>query len=210
MRVWSCTEENTLAVQPPLGEITLEGPIVKQEPGERQAQHQESRVDERGESINMSTLLPQSMMSQQLLDLIDNTLNGGVRLQQEGEEERSSEDQQPTNYNDTEALAEQQVAKIQSPMLVSSKEKALMSGREKLSRMMMMPHSDALEEEMSRVRRSIEVLRKEVLVEEEELDGQHQQVLDPWTDQPLVQQQQQQQQQQQKVIMNPDSNQQRP
>ena len=193
MRVWSCTEENTLAVQPPLGEITLEGPIVKQEPGERQAQRQEShtvgREEERGESINMSTVLSKSMMSQQLLDLIDNTLNGGVRVGEE--EQESSEEQQPTNYNDTEALAEQEVAKIQSPMLVSSKEKALMSAREKLSSMMMMPHSAALEAEMAKVRQRIEVLRKEVLVEEEELNGQHQQVLDPWTDQPLVQHQQQ-------------------
>ena len=182
MRVWSCTEENTLAVQPPLGEITLEGPIVKQEPGERQAEHQESHTEE---SINMSTVLSKSMMSQQLLDLIDNTLNGGVRV------EESSEEQLPTNYNDTEALAELEVAKIQSPMLVSSKEKDLMSAREKLSSMMMMPRSAALEEEMAKVRQCIEVLRKEVQVEEEELNGQRQQVLDPWTDQPLVQQQQQ-------------------
>merc|ERR550519_372657 len=53
----------------------------------------------------------------------------------------------------------------------------------------MMPRSEALEEEMAKGRQWIEVLRKEVQVEEEELNGQHQQVLDPWTDQPLVQQQ---------------------
>ena len=191
MRVWSCTEENTLAVQPSLGEITLEGPVVKQEPGERQAEHhQESHnttVEREEQRINMSTVLSKSMMSQQLLDLIDNTLNGGSVSRME----ETSEEQQPTNYNDTEALAEQQVAKIQSPMLVSSKEKALMSAREKLSSMMMMPHSAALEEQMAKMKLRIEVLRKEVQVEEEELHGQHQQVIDPWTDQPLVQQQQQ-------------------
>ena len=188
LRVWSVTEENTLAVQPPLGEITLEGPIVKQEPAERHQQECHSEeTEERGGSINMSTVLPQSiMLPKSMLDLIDNTLNGEVRVP----EEQNSEDQQPTNYNDTEALAEQEVAKIQSPILVSSKEKALMSAREKLSCMMMMPHSAALEGEIARMKQCIEKLRREVEVENEELDGQHQQVLDPWTDQPLNQQQQ--------------------
>ena len=191
MRVWSCTEENTLAVQPPLGEITLEGPVVKQEPVERQLQQEElyHNSDQREETegnINVSTVLPKSMMSQQLLDLIDSTLNGGVEMAEEG----NSEDQQPTNYNDTEALAEQQVAKIQTPLLVSSKERALMSAREELSSMMMLPSNPALEREMAQMRQRIDVLRKEVLVEEEELTSQHQQVLDPWTDQPLVQQEQ--------------------
>ena len=40
------------------------------------------------------------------------------------------------------------------------------------------------------MKQCIEKLRREVEVENEELDGQHQQVLDPWTDQPLNQQQQ--------------------
>merc|ERR1719339_428560 len=42
-----------------------------------------------------------------------------------------------------------------------------------------MPRSAALEEEMAKMRQCIEVLRKEVQVEEEELMGQHE-VLDPW------------------------------
>ena len=63
-----------------------------------------------------------------------------------------------------------------------------MSAREELSSMMMLPSNPALEREMAQMRQRIDVLRKEVLVEEEELTSQHQQVLDPWTDQPLVQQ----------------------
>ena len=142
LNVWSCTEENTCTVlQPGLGEITIEGPVVKAEPREEEVVEQdevdEEVVDEDQEEeeqeesheekeqkggfgLSIGTVLSESMISGQLLELIDASLLGDreellggreveEQLQQLGQPEEQQlqqlgepEEQQPTNYNEPE------------------------------------------------------------------------------------------------------------
>jgi hypothetical protein len=166
LNVWSCTEESAhTLLQPPLGEITLEGPVIKAEP---EPEGEESHQEEPGPQLHMSALLPHSMMSNQLLELIDSTLLGPP-----------AEEQQPTNYNDPpppEALGEQEVAQLQEPVTVSTTERRLMARREQLSSLLLLPASESAEADIARVSQEIVRLRQEVAAEE---PPQHE-VLDPW------------------------------
>ena len=136
LNVWSCTEANTCTVlQPGLGEITIEGPVVKAEPGEEQEEeleeqeeveedHEEEEQDESHEEeeeeqkggfgLSIGTVLSESMISGQLLELIDASLLGdkeellggkgellgGREVEEQLQQLGEPEEQQPTNYNE--------------------------------------------------------------------------------------------------------------
>lgn len=209
LNVWSCTEENTHTIlqsqvcnvieEPTMGEISLEGPAIKEEPVflPTDVQHQfqtqpESQPEVGGHQLNMASVLTEPM-SNQLLELIDSHLFG--------EAGGSTEEQQPTNYNDTPPTVDlginfclgltESVTQVANNHEVEgvintgmvSREALLMERRENLSTLLLMPRSEQVDQEIARVSRDIKALRQEVQQEEE----QHE-VLDPWAALQRVQQ----------------------
>ena len=206
LNVWSCTE-SSMVLQPGLGEIALEGPVVKQEPREEEERQQqyheeqeeldheeqeehdheeqeeqdheeqeeqeeqetedeEDEEDEEVPQINLTAMLSESMMSNQLLELIDSTLYCGTANSVQEEEEQ--EEQQPTNYNDppspsdTDLVAQSVLQELQEPVMVSRRELLLMQKREKLSSLLLLPRSQEVQEQVERVSLEIHRLRQEV------------------------------------------------